>query len=289
MKFDMILVVTGDDFKNLELVVRNSKLYIKPDKIYIISPLAHINKNIKKFKNEEKLIWVDERDILDIKEINFNQANLLDMPERKFWYYQQFLKMAFSYSSHCLKGHYLIWDADTIPLKKMRFFDENGKIYLTSSKYEYHNDYYHNIKVLLGEDMGIYSKSFISQHLMVSKKDMLSLIERLGSLDNAKWINLLLSKIDGKSQSLFSEYETYCNFVLNEYTNSYNVRELEWFRKGAYLTKVHSVKKLSKYYFYIAIEKTDKSIVNFFIYNTIHLLNMLKHFFLKYRNYSPFP
>jgi hypothetical protein len=269
MKFNMILVVAGEDYKNIEIVIENSNKYIAPDMIYIITPLECLNKNIYIKNKYQNVNLINENEILPIEQVSFDSIALPGFPNRKYWYYQQFLKMAFSYSKYCNHEHYLIWDADTIPLNKINFISNTEQIYLTTSNSEYHGEYFNNIKKIF-KDINIYEKSFISQHLYVNINHMKEIIEHLGSIENHNWTNNLLSQLSGNSISLFSEYETYCNYVLNKYPDQYKIIKRKWFRRGAFIVKgIGNIDNLSEYYDYIAIEKTDKSIIKkifFFFY-----------------------
>lgn len=65
---------------------------------------------------------------------------------RTGWYFQQFLKMA--YALCCEAKAYLVWDGDTLPLRKLTF-EENGK-YLFNLKEEYHLPYFATMQKLIG-------------------------------------------------------------------------------------------------------------------------------------------
>lgn len=260
MTFDMILVVAGEDYRILDIVVRNSNKYICPNNIYIITPKKDIDIHEERFLNHPNVIFIDEKEIVDIDGIDFKKLNLPGFPKRRFWYYQQFLKMGFSYSKYCSNEYYLIWDADTVPLNPLEFISNTNKIFLTTSNNEYHKDYFISINNILNTKVKIYNKSFISQHLFVKKKHMTSLIKQCGNIEKHEWINSLLSKLSGKSQSLFSEYETYANYVLNFYREEYEIRKLKWFRRGAYIVNnINKIDDFGKYYDFIAYEKSDIS------------------------------
>ncbi len=279
MIFDMVLVVAGEDYRILDIVVRNSNQYICPNNIYIITPKKDIDIHEERFLNYPNVIFIEEKEIVDIDMIDFKKINLPGFPNRRFWYYQQFLKMAFSYSKYCSNEHYLIWDADTVPLNPLEFISNKNKIFLTTSNNEYHKDYFININNILNTKVQIYNKSFISQHLFVKKAHMISLISQCGNTQKHEWIDSLLSKLTGKSQSLFSEYETYANYVLNFYREEYEIRKLKWFRRGAFIVNdINQIDKFSKYYDFIAYEKSDSSIIKKIFYNLVH-------FFIVFKNY----
>jgi hypothetical protein len=275
MKFNMILVVAGEDYKNIEIVIENSNKYIAPDMIYIITPLECLNKNIYIKNKYQNVNLINENEILPIEQVSFDSIALPGFPNRKYWYYQQFLKMAFSYSKYCNHEHYLIWDADTIPLNKINFISNTEQIYLTTSNSEYHGEYFNNIKKIF-KDINIYEKSFISQHLYVNINHMKEIIEHLGSIENHNWTNNLLSQLSGNSISLFSEYETYSNYVINHYPEKYTIRQLDWFRKGAYIIDdISKIESLSKYYDYVAIEKHDNNLLKKLYYKIIHFKKII--------------
>jgi hypothetical protein len=253
-KFDQILVVAGEDLIGLKEVILNSNKFLQPNKIFIIAPKDDITKYGKFYQDIHNVVMVIESDILDIDSIAWDNFNLPEMSQRKFWYYQQFLKMSFSYSTHLESDHYLIWDADTLPIREMLFF-ENNSTSLTVSENEYHQEYFDNIHKIFDNEIKLYSKSFISQHLMVTKEHMLDMLQQISS-DN--YCDILLSKLSGKTGSLFSEYETYANYVLNNYAGMYTIKSRPWYRKGGYL--VDNIKGLNKYssrYEYMAFEKHD--------------------------------
>ena len=52
------------------------------------------------------------------------------------WYFQQLLKYQFAFHEP-EDDYFLIWDADTIPLRKLEFFDGQGRMLLTKAE-EYH-------------------------------------------------------------------------------------------------------------------------------------------------------
>ena len=75
-----------------------------------LQKLCNTNKCIT-FYDEDKIF--PELSFTSVKDV-INQRNLNTC--RTGWYFQQFLKMA--YALICEEPNYLIWDADTIPLKK---------------------------------------------------------------------------------------------------------------------------------------------------------------------------
>lgn len=137
-------------------------------------------------------------------------------------------------SLHCQSTHYLIWDADTIPLRNIQFLNKNKSLIQTSS--EYHRPYFDVIKSLLNLDKLI-PKSFITEHMMVSKAIMKELIGTIQNTNQKQhWVFNILSLIDktNLSQSGFSEYETYGTYALSNYSFAIQIRDenLRSFRSG---------------------------------------------------------
>ena len=168
--------------------------------------------------NEDFLVPNDE--IIKIFNIRgINETNRIG------WYEQQFLKM--SYSLICKKEYYLIWDADTIPIKKVNMFENRYPIF--DIKSEHHQPYFITIGHLL-PNLRFSKFSYISEHMIIKTEFMKNLIEQIEKNTNIKgknfWEKIIMS-IDKKEiiHSGFSEFETYGSFVDTYYPNYYKHRE----------------------------------------------------------------
>jgi hypothetical protein len=185
-------------------------------------------------------IAVDERDVL--KEVQMHQlrTHLRDHsadPNRAAWYYQQFLKMAFA-QHPSVSDHYLIWDADTVPLRPLSFFDASGRILVAPSNEHAHAPYFDTIKPFgLSRQVGF---SFVSEHLMVRTSHMLELLDVLARIPGRSathWVWNIMDSVEPVSLagSGFSEFETYGNFVAARHPDAYAVSRVPSFRFGAKL------------------------------------------------------
>jgi hypothetical protein len=242
-EFDVIVPVAIKDINNLYFCIENIFKYINPCKIVVIAN-REIKKIVEKINNVE---FCDEDTLMEdltlarIKNIIGTATGTF---ERSGWYFQQFLKMA--YSSKCQRKYYLIWDSDTIPLNKIIFWDGNGKCLFTV-KTEYHIPYFKTInKLFCGEVIKLINKSFIAEHMLIDKDCMLQMlakIENNNTLAGRKFYEKIISAIDRNDiqGSGFSEFETYGNYVLTYYPHLYNLRELRTFRKGAMLIEKNTV------------------------------------------------
>lgn len=147
------------------------------------------------------------------------------------WYFQQFLKIGFSRSALASNDYYLVWDADTIPTKRIAVF-EDGKMIFTI-KSEYHKPYFDAIEKLLSIPKKI-NGSFIAEHMVVSKSIMRDLITRIESsaIDGDSWIEKILLSIEENTCNGFSEFETYGTFCAQNYPESFVMRSLITFRNA---------------------------------------------------------
>jgi hypothetical protein len=150
-------------------------------------------------------------------------------PRAVGWYFQQLLKLQFSFVD-LADDYYLIWDADTVPLRPMRFFDDSGRMLLTKAK-EHHTPYFETYRRLLGEDPGR-EFSFIAQHILVQKsvaREMMARIEAHVPGDG-NWAWKIMRSLPPQGVNLFSEYETYGHYVKNHYPDRVRFIERTWQR-----------------------------------------------------------
>ena len=149
------------------------------------------------------------------------------------WYYQQFLKMLFC--GKCTGQFYMSWDMDTVPIRDIELFDDDGKP-VFGLKSEYNPGYFKTIDNLLGLKKNI-DGSFISEHMVFSKgymEEMIGLIMTRQPQGNSFW-EAVIESIDQDYISLgFSEFETYGTFVTDKYPDSYSYREFRSFRRGSW-------------------------------------------------------
>ena len=139
------------------------------------------------------------------------------------WYYQQFLKMA--YASICEDEYYMSWDSDTLPMRRIKLFNEKGKPYL-DTKAEYNPGYFRTIRNLFDMEK-INERSFIAEHMLFNKTYMLELIDEICNLplDGDSFYERIFHAIDIDNMKLgFSEFETYGTWVMNRHPDTYAIR-----------------------------------------------------------------
>ncbi len=185
--------------------------------------------------------------------------NLPGFPAGAGWYYQQFLKLQYAFVQP-EDDYYLIWDADTVPLRPMRFFDQQGRMLLTRAT-EFHAPYFATYRRLIGQEPNR-ECSFIAQHMIVQKsivREMLELIERRVPVHH-NWVLKIMSVLEPVHPNLFSEYETYGHYVKNRYPDRVVLVERAWERIiprffGRRIPSESQLNRLSKRYDYVSFER----------------------------------
>ena len=188
---------------------------------------------------------------------------------RSGWYIQQFIKIE---ASRILEGNegiedptVLIWDSDTLPLKRLGFTNDDGSLsyYLAS---EYHPPYFQTLHSLLGLDR-THPKSFISQCFPCKQEWVISFCSEIQNKHNTHWMNAVLRTLEpNQGLSLFSEYESLGTYFLSKYSSQmkFNMNK-KWFRYGSSLfgsvyidqIKLECISKMGNAYDYVSFESWD--------------------------------
>ena len=150
------------------------------------------------------------------------------------WYFQQLLKFQFAFVEPD-DDYYLIWDADTVPLRPMRFFDDTGRM-LFAIVEPLHQPYFDTYEKLLGEPPKP-EFSCIAQHMIVRKsmlREMLGAIEKHCPGEES-WAWKIMRNLGGEGYKRFSEYETYGHYVKNRHPDLAVFRRLPWLLNGTKL------------------------------------------------------
>lgn len=266
IQFDVVIPVVYKDFSFLKKVIKYICLNLCPMHIFIVTNGKMARFLPKEILNNSLCIIIDENSL--VKGLSYTKLNdIIKKQNREHtntgWFYQQFLKMGFSLSEYCTLDYYLSWDADTLPLQKIDFFDKNGHPYFTM-KTEYHKPYFAAIKTLLGLDKTS-SGSYIAEHMMFNRdimREMLDKIEK-ASVPGDNWMEKIMNAIvpETVSAASFSEFETYGTYCKNYFPDLYLEREIRNFRLGGIIQgRFISDKMLSKL-------ATDLAVVSFEIYD----------------------
>ncbi len=291
-KFDVIIPVGNKDVNFVHRVVDHIfRCFHNVNMVYVISSLklsSKLSKSLEKYSNNCTIL--DENDL--IPGLNYNAIrNLLcnfsqELGVKTGWYFQQFLKLAFARSKYP-NDYYLSWDADTLPLAKIDFFDNNNLLF--NPKSEFHNAYFCTLKKLLGIGK-VVEYSFISEHMLFSAKivnEMLDEIER-ANVQGRTWFEKILFACDFNNSDLaFSEFETYGSFCHMRYPGLYRPRHLNTFREaGLICGRFISERKLRVLSFDIDIASFEMINSPMFPYNIPNLFYNMNEKFRKLRKIS---
>lgn len=237
------IFVTVSLLDNLDFIFSSiyklNKFY-KISKYVVIVPKNDIKIFEKKLKVYENIEIIEENKICCKREF-FNLCDVFFKnkyqcnPFRKKWYYQQILKLSYiANKKYFSNNNLIIWDADTIPIKKIKFFNKYNQPYLYGSSYEYHLPYFIINKILLGPKASILNLSCINQFVALNlqiRRDLENFFLKLNRLNKIKNNDLFVANallkalvigqnLNSKNDSKFSEYEFIGNFILNKYNKS---------------------------------------------------------------------
>jgi len=226
MNNDTINICQVSLARDISLVEDNYKNFLKfykNLKFYIICPEKDVPLFQKNF-NFKNCNIINEKEILSLSNFKnfFNELsnNLIykDYFEQRLnWYYQQVLKI--SYIINFIEKNnekIIIWDADTIILKKIEFFNKD-KSNNYGTLFEFHRAYFSTVKRIFDILPSIFISS-LTQFISISLKDNDILKKRLNnfmekkSMNTSEWISkIVLKAVFDEHQifngSMFSEYE----------------------------------------------------------------------------------
>ena len=239
--FDIYLTIKASDWDVAKKAVPYIRKNIAPKRIVVVSSKELKSKTIcdEEFK---ACVFMDEDSVFEGMSYGAVKAYLKSMnciESNAGWYLQQFIKLALCYT--CKDDYYLVWDADTIPLNPISFFDENGKPFF-NLKREYFKVYFTAIKNLLG-----YAKktkeSFISEHMLFNVKIVKAMLEKIMTSQKYGGENFWQKILEGSDlhskdlikddERYFSEFETYGTFCDYEFPDFYVKRKLRTLRPAA--------------------------------------------------------
>lgn len=264
MKFDLIMPIAESHVDIALITVQYVMKYLKPEKIIIITKKAVVDR----FENTDQLQFIDEDSL--IPGLSFSSvSNLIKERNsdvrRTGWYFQQLLKMA--YAEVCQVQYYLVWDADTLPIRNISFFNAEGKV-LFNIKKEYHKPYFKTIHNLLGIKKQI-KGSFISEHMMFDKNIMLNILESIEKNNkySGMWFEKIIASIESEYLSLqgFSEYETYGTYLHAKYRQVFQQRNFPTLRCGSWIfdsvPKQEVIQWMGKYYYTMSMETWQHKVI----------------------------
>ena len=253
--FDIVTACRKKDLFTLQIAYPRLQKYVPHRRLIIFTAPSNHKAFLNKLGSE--VVILDEDQVVPHMTLGQlrSAGNLPGFPEGAGWYFQQFLKFSYPHLEPRAE-RYLIWDADTIPLRPFQPFGEDGKAFLTPALPECadpppgmaadartrqllqqatrpHLAYFENYELLLGEKPED-SQSFISQHMPIRVsclKGMLSAIDARHP-GNDGWAWKIIRNLRGANRNLFSEYEFYAQYALRHFPEQHVIRPLAWRRGG---------------------------------------------------------
>lgn len=243
MKYNVIIPIAYKDLEFVPIVIRYIRRFlVNADKIFAITNLKYHNK-LRSLVEDQMFYPLDENSL--IEGLSFNNVKQIlsengeERPSQTGWYFQQLLKFAFAHTNYA-GDYYLTWDADTLPVNDIVFF--NNKKPLFTKKIEYHAPYFDTMKRLIGFGR-LVDYSFIAEHMLFKTDIVRELTERIekSSVKGNNWYEKIINACDfsdGKA-NLFSEFETYGNYCAKYYPSLYGTRTLNTFRAAGLIRGRH--------------------------------------------------
>lgn len=273
-KFDLVIPIIERDMQVFERIIEYLWKYLPIKRIVLIGD-ERVNERLK-CNNLKNIDFINENNIIPFDIIHDCMVkiseNNVKAVQRTGWYYQQFIKMA--YSLHCNEDYYLLWDGDTVPLHKIEMFDGDKPYF--DMKTEFYPYYFETLNNLLGLDK-VSKGSFISEHMIISVEIMRNLIEEIENRSviqgNTFYEKILYSiKKEHLHFSGFSEFETYGTYVQYRFPDRYECREWKSLREGSKYFDINNFNAadsawLSKQYDAISFEKNMNKIPEYKLYS----------------------
>ena len=164
---DIPLII--ENFKNFKKFYKNINFFIICPKIQLEEFKQKINFDEIKIISEEKILEFQKFEMIFKKlseEIQYREQ----FNKRLKWYYQQALKITFSFNFIKETGqNIVIWDADTIILKKISFFKQDVSVKY-GNFFEFHKAYYITNEYIL-KKLPSYYISFLNQFIAITKSE----------------------------------------------------------------------------------------------------------------------
>ena len=185
---------------------------------------------------DERIVFVDENELvpgLTLAAVKKLMYSRIYTDKRAGWYFQQFLKMG--YARICQGRAYVVWDADTVPVRPVRFENEAGQ-YLFTLRQEFNPPYFETMRTLLGLEK-IEKESFIVENMVFDTALMQELLDRIeanSALEGQVFWQKILYAVSPENLkgSGFSEFETYGTYVTTLHPGRYATRHMETLRSG---------------------------------------------------------
>ena len=231
---------------------------IKSDKYTLIVP----NKDLSLFKKKTPKLYkiYSENKYISKSIKSLIRKKCINIQTNYTWYLQQFIKIS-ALKNMKNEDVFLIWDSDTIPLKKIIFFEKKKYAFYKGS--ENHKPYFDLIEKIFKIKKKL-TFSFIAQCLICKGIWVNTFFAHIRRDYKKSWQKVLINNINFNQNNGFSEYETLGSFFHKNFSKEMKFLKNKWCRNGN--SEIGSIKnfslyreKLAKKYDFVAFEKSDQS------------------------------
>ena len=230
----IIIISKNENSKSIGYLLE----FFKSFDIYLVSPNA---KN--SIYERSNLTKVNDNELLD-----FNKLKAELQIDKFGWYYQQFLKYK---SVLKFEGNdFLIIDGDTIIKKELA--KEN--LLCTTNKST--DERYEKLYLKFFKNHTLYGKSFITNQMVFNKQYLMEMLDKIEKNFSKNWILAISDLIKSNKDILFSEYQTYAEYLLNT-KNNIKVQNVKVFRRMDLIND--SIENALKKYDILAFEHHHKT------------------------------
>lgn len=235
---DVLIPVIERDLVILPLTVESIRKFSlnKINKIYII---AKESIKITEFTTRYDCVFVEENNVAK------TQLNKIDYKylehDRSGWIFQQLLKLNWNCISE--KKYCLIFDADTILIRNQLFI-KNKKLQLNCSD-EFHLPYRECYLKLFGVKPS-FPVSFVSHYMVMERDSLKQMKYEIEKRNKMFWEDAIIENLIKSSISGFSEYESYGNFLFDNYKRNFQTHY--WYNLSLPRVEQHSLEQLIEKY-----------------------------------------
>lgn len=234
---DFIIPCHPKDFPSLELASKGIL-----DNISCHNRLFVISNQDPNFKNVIHIPEQKYSKYITIEKIyNIWMSKNPNLAYRCKWIYQQFLKLLSGKIIDDVTESFVIVDSDTIFLRDVSF-DIDKFNYSKAS--EYHWPYLDPVRNLLNIENTI-GFSTISHHCIFNKNKLNKMINEIETRFNKPISDAVLDVINYNESSCFSEWDLYANYMLLNYPDMCDQRQLVW-NNFAFIPNESDLNKLKK-------------------------------------------
>lgn len=257
----------------IRLVVQSVEKHGDPAAIHLVVPGRQVA-SFRQCIGASHTILAEE-EVLPEWPLSRIRSLLPRFPDRAGWYLQQFLKLQFG--EYASLSHYVIWDADTVMLRKPVYWHQGRFLFNTAR--EHHQPYFDTYRRLFGTEP-LLGRSVISQYMLIDTQLSGTMKAFIEQRSGYPWVEAVMRQLPGLNPSEFSEFETYANFAAWQRPDSVELCKLRWFRYGAQIvapSKDMTVMKLEhifRHYHLVAFERHPGSVVRAVAARLLHFFRL---------------